>query len=82
MKKKKVVFYQGNAPGHRSIKTMAKTTELHMEMLPHLPYSPDLVPTDCYLFAELTKMLAGDRFVSNEMIVQTEHYFVTKDKSF
>ena len=50
MKKKKVLFHQDNAPRHKSIAIMAKLYELHLELLPHPPYSPDLVPSDCLLF--------------------------------
>ena len=42
IKKKKVLFHQGNAPCHKSIATMEKLHELHFKLLPHLPYSPDL----------------------------------------
>ena len=46
MKKKKVLFHQDNAPYHKSIATIAKFHELHFELLPHQPYSLDLVPSD------------------------------------
>jgi len=39
--------------------------ELNFELLPHPPYSPDLAPSDYWLFANVKKMLA---------------YFVAKDK--
>ena len=83
MKKKKVLFHQDNAPCHKSLATMAKLHELHFELLPHPPYSPDLAPSDYYLFADLKRMLQGKRFGSNEeMIAETEAYFEAKDKSF
>ena len=72
MKKKKVLFHQDNAP-----------CELSFELLPHPPYSPNLVPSDYYLFADLKKMLQGKKFYSNEEIItETNAYFVAKDKSF
>ncbi|XP_018340261.1 PREDICTED: uncharacterized protein LOC108747353 [Trachymyrmex septentrionalis] len=37
---------------------MAKLHELNFELLPHPPYSPDLAPSDYWLFADLKKMLA------------------------
>ncbi|KAM8718912.1 hypothetical protein ACLKA7_011591 [Drosophila subpalustris] len=43
MAKKKVLFHQDNAPCHKSMKTMAKLNELGFELLPHPPYSPDLI---------------------------------------
>ena len=46
MKKKNVHFYQNNAPCHKSIAKMAKLREWHFELLPHPPYSPDLVHSD------------------------------------
>ena len=62
---------------------MAKLNELSFELLPHPPYSPDLAPSDYYLFADLKKMLQGKRFYSNEeVITETNAYFESKDKSF
>ena len=76
MKKKKVLFYQNNAPWHKSITTMAKWLELHYELLPHPPYSTNLASSDLYLFANLKRMLQGKRFGSDEeVIVETEAYF-------
>lgn len=69
MKKKKILFHQDNAPCHKSLKTMAKLHELGFELLPHLPYSPDLAPSDFWLFSDLKKMLAGKRFGSNEEVI-------------
>ena len=53
MKKKKVLFHQDNAPCHRSLATMVKLNGLSFELLPDPPYSPDLDPSDYYLFADL-----------------------------
>ena len=83
MKKKKVLFHQHNAPCHKSLATMAKLNELSFEVLPRPPYSPDLAPSDYYLFTDLKKMLLGKRFYCNEeVITETNAYFKAKDKSF
>ena len=83
MKKKKVVFHQDNAPCHKSIAMMAKLHELHFELLPHPPDSPDLAPSNYWLFANLKRMLPGRIFGSNEEVIsETEAYFKAKDKSF
>ena len=75
MAKKKILFHQDNAPCHKSIKTMAKLHELNFELLPHPPYSPDLAPSDYWLFA-------GKKFRTNEeVIAETEAYVEAKDKS-
>ena len=82
MAKKKVLFHQDNAPCHKSMKTMAKLNELGFELLPHPPYSPDLSPSDYWLFADLKKMLRGKRFGSNdEVIAETNAYFEGKEKN-
>ena len=62
---------------------MAKLHELHFELLPYPPYSPDLVPSDYQLFADLKRILQGKRFSSNEEVIsEIESYFEAKDKSF
>ena len=83
MKKKKVLFNQENAPCHKLIVMMAKLHELHFKLLLHPPYSPDLAPSDYWLFADLKRILYGKRFGSNEEVIsETETYFEAKDKSF
>lgn len=83
LQKKKVLFHQDNAPCHRSMKTMAKLNELGFELLTHPPYSPDLAPSDFFLFSDLKRMLAGKKFKSNdEVIAETEAYFDEKEKSY
>ena len=55
---------------------------MHFRLLPHPPYSPDLAPSDYYLFVDLKRMLQGKRFDSNEeVIAATEAYFEANDKS-
>ena len=49
-----------------SMKTMVKFNELSFELLPHPASSPDLAPSDYWLFADLKQMLQGKRFGSNE----------------
>ena len=62
---------------------MAKLNELSFELLPHPPYSPNLAPSNYYLFADLKKMLQGKRFYSKEeVITKTNAHFEAKDKSF
>jgi [histone H3]-lysine36 N-dimethyltransferase SETMAR len=79
LKKKKVLF----TPVHKSVKTTAKLHELGYELLPYPPYSPDLAPSDFFLFADLKRMLAGKKFSTNEeVIAETEAYFEAKEKSY
>ena len=62
---------------------MAKFHKLRYELLPHPPYSPDIAPSDYFLFPNLKKWLGGKRFYSNdEIISQTNTYFEDLEKSF
>ena len=61
MARKKISFHQDDAPCHKSPKTTAKLYELGFELLPHPPYSPDLVPSDYWLFAQLKKMARWEK---------------------
>ena len=80
-KEGKALFLQDNTPYHKLIATMAKLHVLHFELLPHPPYSPDLTPSDYWLFANLKRMLQGKRFGSNEEVIsETEAYFEAKYK--
>jgi histone-lysine N-methyltransferase SETMAR len=55
---------------------MGKFTDLHYELLEHPPYSPDLAPSDFYLFPKLKIILAGQCFSLNqEAIAAVEGYF-------
>jgi [histone H3]-lysine36 N-dimethyltransferase SETMAR len=64
--RKGVVFHQDNARPHTSLVTRQKLLKLGWIILPHPPYSPDLAPSDYYLFRDLQKFLDGKTFTSNE----------------
>ena len=82
-RKKKMPFHQDNVPCHKLITMMAKLHELHFELLLHLSYSPNLAPSNYWLFADLKRMLQGKRLNSNEeVILDTEAYFEAKDKFY
>ena len=79
----KMLFHHDNAQCHKSITTMARLHELHFELLLYPPYSPDLAPSDYWLFTDLKRMLQVKRFGSNEEVIsETEAYFKAKDKMF
>ena len=62
---------------------MVKLDSLGYELLPHPPYSPDLTPSDYYLFPNLKRWLQGKRFHANEKIIsETKTYFAEFDKSY
>ncbi|XP_023241076.1 histone-lysine N-methyltransferase SETMAR-like isoform X2 [Centruroides sculpturatus] len=80
--KKKMLFHQDNAPVHTFVITMAKINELRFKFLPHAPYSPDLAPSDYFLFPNLKKWLGDKRFANNEEVESAvDGYFEKLDSS-
>ena len=56
--------------------------ELKYELLEHPSYSPDLAPSDYYLFRNLKQFLRGKRFSSNEeAITAVDGYFAELPES-
>lgn len=52
------------------------------EALPHAPYSPDLLPSNYFLFPNLNKLLPGRIFIwNNEVKAEITAYFVKLAKS-
>ena len=83
LKNKKTILHHDNTPSHTSNIAQAKRHELGFESLPHPPYSPDLAPSDYYLFPNLKRWLCGRRFESNEQVEwETEGYFRGFGKSY
>ena len=80
---KKVLFHHDNAPAHTSVIATAKLFDLRYEILSHPPYSPDLAPSDYFLFPNMKIWLGGKRFSSNEeTIAATNEYFEEFDKNY
>ena len=63
---------------------MAKISELGFEIVQHPPYSPDLAPSDYFLFGNLKNYLSGKRFCNNnnEVMSAVNEYFGSKDVEF
>lgn len=62
---------------------MAKLHELHFELLPHPPDSPDLARSDYYLFPNLKRWLLRIFFESDEDLEwETDAYFGGLQKSY
>jgi len=61
---------------------MEKLRDLHYELLEHPPCSPDLAPSDFFLFPKLKLFLAGQRFSLNqEAIAAVEGYLADLTKN-
>lgn len=63
--RKKSFFQLDNARVHTCVVSKAKPHELGYELILYPPCSPDLTPSDYYLFPNLKKWLGGKRLVSN-----------------
>ena len=68
---KRVAFLQDNACPHTAKTTMETLRKLKWNLLTHPLYSPDLAPSDFYLFGRLKSDLQGMRFVDNDSVIQT-----------
>ena len=60
---------------HKSRFAQAAICECKVKQLNHPPYSPDLTPSDYYLFRNLKSHLRGTRFWDNELKAATEAWF-------
>ncbi|GFW02491.1 histone-lysine N-methyltransferase SETMAR [Trichonephila clavipes] len=75
-----VVFHQDNARPHMSVVTRQKPWELVREVLMHLPYSPDLAPSDYHLFLALQNSLSDKKLDSREDCAnRLMEFFANKD---
>lgn len=70
MSSKGVILQHDNARPHTAAKTMAVIDQLHWEVLPHPPYSPDLAPSDFHLFGPLKEHLGGQKFDTDDEVCQ------------
>ncbi|XP_015784703.1 histone-lysine N-methyltransferase SETMAR-like [Tetranychus urticae] len=74
------LFLQDNARPHTAQLTKEKIKELNWAMVLHPPYSPDLAPSDYFLFSNLKRFTRGKRFSDfNELKAAVEGFFAEKD---
>jgi histone-lysine N-methyltransferase SETMAR len=78
-----VLLQQDNARPHTAKKTLQKIEEVEgIELLPHPAFSPDLKPSDYYLFRSMAQFLRGKKFQSvADMEVALEEFLLPKIKS-
>jgi histone-lysine N-methyltransferase SETMAR len=80
---KGILLLQDNAPVHTALVAKSAARSCGFQLLPHPPYSPDLAPSDFYLFPKLKSELAGRRFETDDDVISAvETFFDYSDKSF
>lgn len=80
---KGVLLLHDNAPVHKSRVALAALHKVGFEIVNHPPYSPDLAPSDYYLFPEMKKELRGKKFTADDEVKEAvSAYFADKEKSF
>lgn len=72
-----------NAPAHSAQATAVEADRCGYEILAHPPYSPDLAPSDFFLFPEMKKPLHGRRFDNtDDVILEVEQWFSRQSQGF
>ena len=81
---KGILLLQDNAPAHTSHVAVAAAARYGFQLLPHPLYSPDLAPSDFFLFQSMKESLRGRHFGSNEDVVATVDGFLEEkdDRGF
>jgi histone-lysine N-methyltransferase SETMAR len=81
--RKRVLIQQDNACPHTLKKNLQKIEELEgIELLLHPAFSPDLEPSDYYLFRSMAQFLCGKKFQSvADVEVALEEFLLPKIKS-
>jgi histone-lysine N-methyltransferase SETMAR len=64
-----LIIHADNARPHTARKTFKCCRENCLEMASHPPYSPDLTPSDFFLFGHIKHFLEGVEFLSEETLL-------------
>jgi histone-lysine N-methyltransferase SETMAR len=67
---RKLLVHADNARPHTALASMNFLDAHGMKKAPHPPYSPDLAPSDFYLFGYLKHCLAGESFADSGELLQ------------
>lgn len=76
-----ILFHHDNAPAHSVRVAKEVLREFRWEVLPHPPYSPDLAPSDFFLFPKLKEMLKGTHFSDVEEAKNTANTWLQTSPS-
>ena len=79
---KGILLQQDNARVHTCKIAMDAVERNGYELIPHPAYSPDLAPSDYFLFPNLKKDIRGRHFRSNEEVVAAVEEWVRDNTGF
>ena len=80
---KGVLLHQDNSTAHKSLVAMSVVHDCGFELIDHPPYSPDLAPSDYFLFPNFEKHLAGKRYESDDDVISAvEEFFEGQKENF
>lgn len=78
-----VLLLHDNAPIHKSVIAQTEIKRCGYVELNHPPYSPDIAPSDFFLFPALKKHLRGQRFEDDEtLITAVNDFFQSQTSNF
>lgn len=78
-----VLLQDDNASPHKCQLSKKTVANLGFESLQHPPYSPDLAPSDFYLFGKLKDKLRGTHFTDDdELKTAVTHFFEHQNEDF
>jgi [histone H3]-lysine36 N-dimethyltransferase SETMAR len=80
---RKVTIHHDNARPHTAHLTQTRIAEYGWTIMPHPPYSPDLAPSDFFLFGHLKRQLRGKKFeTSTEVQTTVKRWAKSQEKGF
>ncbi|PIC25506.1 hypothetical protein B9Z55_018410 [Caenorhabditis nigoni] len=83
LKDKKVYYQHDNARPHVSKQVKQELMGYGWNVLPHPPYSPDLAPSDYWLFGDMTRAFEGRSFNSRGAVeAALKQYFASRPTGF
>jgi len=78
-----IILLHDNARPHTAAKTQEKIQNFRWDLIDHPPYSPDLAPSDYFLFLHFKQWISGQRFESDEELqTATINWFNCQAASF